>query len=224
MTLRRRQLAVAVLLAGAGLALCVLAWPWLRAMVILPLATVVWLLLRIFVLSIHRGVYWTALAALVPILLLLLLRRRTALAALPPAASRPLLRSHPVETWRWLVEHTARGVRSLPSIGWNGFVQLAVARCALEHRVPGNYQLHDRMRSGEVPLPSAVHAFLFPDLAQPAHGSLPRRWLERVRLVLRRLTGREREARLRTMSQLLSFLEDSLELPHDDDHDDRTHR
>lgn len=219
---RRRRLAVIVLVVGGLLASCALAWPWVRAHVIAPAALVVWLLLRVLVLSIHRGVFWAALVCAAAVVLALLLSRRRR----PAAELRdhsPALPTHPIDGWAWLVEQSARGSDALPSIGWNGFVQLAVALRALEHRVAPDYRLHDALRSGRMPLPPAVRAFLFPEPA----GARPllRRWLASARAMLHRLTGRERADRLRDMSALLSFLEESLEMPsHDDDEHERAHR
>ncbi len=226
MTLRDRRLPVLVLSGGTALAAAVLAWPWLRAYAIEPLALVLWLLLRLLVLSIHQAVYWTALVLAIPVLLWAMLRRRAVFNAGPLPATRAMY-AHPVDTWRWLVEQTADGVPVLPSLGWNGFVQLAVSLRAVERRVPPDYRLHDAMRSGEDPLPPEVHAFLFPAPRPPVGGRAARlgRWLCRVpRGALRRLSGRERAARLRSMSHLLSFLEDSLELTNHDEPDDRARR
>lgn len=199
MTQRNRRLPVLVLSCGTALAAAILAWPWLRANAAEPLALVLWLLLRLLVLSIHQAAYWTALVLAIPVLLWAMLRRRAVSIAAPLPAARAMY-AHPVDTWRWLVEQTAGGFPVLPSIGWNGFVQLAVSLRAVERRVRPDYRLHDAMRSGEVPLPPEVHAFLFPAPRPPAGGRAARlgRWLSRApRGVLRRLSGRERAERLR---------------------------
>ncbi len=221
----RRRLASWILLGGAALAAAVLAWPWLRTYAVEPLAVVVWLLLRVLVLPVHQAVYWMALVCSVPVLLWIMLRRRVGSLAAPLPAARTA-HTHPVETWRWLVEQTAGGARPLPTVGWNGFVQLAVSLQALERRVPPDYRLHDALRAGQVPLPPQVHAFLFPPAPARPRGPAARlrRWLGEVpRGALRRLTGRERAARLRSMSRLLTYLEDSLELTRHDDPDDPAH-
>jgi len=223
---RDRRLPVRVLLGGMALAVAILAWPWLRAYLITPLTLVVWLLLRVLVLPVHQAVYWTALVCAIPVLLWITLRRRAvdASARFPPAR---FARAHPVETWRWLVEQTASGARALPAVGWNGFVQLTVSLEALERRVAPDYLLHDALRSGQVPLPPEVHAFLFPrPPARPRRRAARlARWLGQApRRALHRLSGRDRAERLRSMSRLLSFLEDSLEMTCHDDPDEPAHR
>lgn len=226
MALRDRRLSMGILLCGMGLALSVLAWPWLRANLVGPVTLVVWLLLRVLVLSIHQSVYWTALICAVPILLLAMLRRR-AVGAWPPGPVARSVRADPVETWRYLVEQTAGGGRALPFIGWNGFVRLAVTLRAIERRAAADYLLHDALRTGRDPLPEHLRVFLFPaDHPLPrGRAAHPLRWIAgAARRALRRVSGRDRAERLRSISQLLSFLEDSLEMPsHDDDHD-RTQR
>lgn len=222
---RDRRLPVRILLCGTAAAIGILAWPWLRANLVAPLALVAWLFLRVLVLSIHQAVYWTVLVCAVPVLLWIMLRRRAVSASAPLPAARTA-RAHPVDTWRWLVEQTARGVPTLPSVGWNGFVQLTVSQQALERRLAPDYLLHDALRARRVPLPPAVHAFLFP--APPARpgGRAARlgRWLAAApRRALHRLSGRDRAERLRAMSRLLSFLEDSLEMTRHDDPDDPAH-
>lgn len=221
----RRRLALSILLGGAALAAAVLAWPWLRANLVVPLTLTVWLLLRMLVLSIHQGVYWALLVLAVPILLLVMLHRRSSPSHVLEPAVRTA-RAHPVDAWRWLVEQTAEGVRPLPTIGWNGFVQLAVSLKAVERRAAPDYRLHDALRDGRLPLPPEVHAFLFPPPhARPSGlaGRL-RSWADAPRRALRRLSGRERAERLRATSRVLSFLERSLEMTSHDDPDDAAHR
>jgi hypothetical protein len=215
-----------ILICGMALAIGVLAWPWLRTNLVAPVTLVVWLLLRVLVLSVHQSVYWTALVCAVPILLVAMLRRRSGPGAWPAPAARTA-RAHPVDTWRYLVDQTAGGERTPPAIGWNGFVQLAVSLRALELRVPPDYLLHDALRTGQVPLPTEVHAFLFPAPDPRPRGRAARlgRWLaEAPRGALRRLSGRDRSERLRSMSLLLSFLEESLEMTSHDDPGDHANR
>ncbi len=221
----RRRLGLAILLCGTALACAVLAWPWLRANLIVPLALVLWLLLRVMVLPVHQAVYWIALVCAVPVLLWTMLRRRAFIAAAPLPAARTA-HAHPVESWRWLVEQTAGGARALPIVGWSGFVQLVVSLEALERRVPPDYQLHDALRAGKLPLPPEVHAVLFPPAPAPPGrpAARLRRWLGQApRSALRRLTGRDRADRMRSMSRLLSYLEDSLEMTRHDDPDEPAH-
>jgi hypothetical protein len=222
---RPRRLPLLILLSGAILALSVLAWPWVRQVAVAPVALMGWLLLRVFVLSVHQALYWMALVFAFPVLLWVMLRRRPFPAAEPGPIARAR-RSHPLETWRWVIDQTASGMRPLPSIGWNEFVQMVVSLRALDRHVAPDYLLHDALRDGRVPLPPDVHAFLFPPPPVSPRRRLARlrRWLgTSVTGALRRLSGRERAERLRSMSRLLSFLEESLEIPRHDHTPDSAH-
>ncbi len=222
---RDRRRAAAAILCGLCLALSTVAWPWLRAAVLSPLALIVWLFLRVLVLSIHQAVYWTVLVAAVPILLAVALHRRLLLQ--PPAApGAPPPRPLPIDDWHWVVAQTADGTPDLPSMGWDGFVRLAVELKAIERRAPADYRLHDALREGRIPLPPGVHAFLFPapEDGRRGPGARLRRLAGAPRRAFRRLSGRDRAERLRAMSRLLSYLEDSLEMPSHDDGQDRAHR
>lgn len=222
---RRRKLALEITLGGAALAAMVVAAPWLRANVVEPFTLAAWLLLRTTILSIHQRVWWGALVFAAPVLVAMLLYRRARALHEPEVAFRTA-RSHPVETWRALVEETAGGLVPLPTVGWNGFVQLVVSLRAVERRVPPDYRLHDALRAGQVPLPPEVHAFLFPPPRTKPRGPAAhlRAWLGAPGRALRRLSGRDRADRIRSMSQLLSFLERSLEMTRHEQTDDRAHR
>jgi hypothetical protein len=203
----------AALLAGVALAGLLAAWPWLRPVLVEPLALVTWLLLRLFVLSVHQAAWWTGLVLVAAGALLALLRRR----ALPPPSPPPvalLLPKGPVEAWRARLARAAAGVPPAPTLGWDAFLQLAVSLRALELRVPADHRLHDALRDGAVPLPAGVHAHLFPAAPPRAWTT---RWVKERSAALRRLlTGRDRAERLERLSQLLTYLEDSLEMPHHD--------
>ncbi len=217
-----RRLALRILVGGMILAAAVPAWPWLRANLVGPFTLAVWLLLRTMVLSVHQAVWWVALVLAAPGLVLLLLARRTWIPGVPEGSARAA-RAHPVEVWRALIEETAGGLRPLPTVGWNGFVQLVVSLRSLERRVPPDYRLHDALQRGEVPLPPEVHALLFPPPRTRPRGvaGALRAWLSAPGRAARRLSGRDRAGRIRSVSHLLTFLERSLEMTAHEDPDDR---
>jgi hypothetical protein len=214
----RRRLAALLLLAAVAAGGAALAWPWLLATVVAPLSLLAWLLLRLFVLSVDQWVWWLALTCAVPALLLLSLRRPPARAAVEgPGLPAP---ASPLEGWRQVLAQELRGVRERRLVGWDGLAQLLVALAALERRVPPDYQVHEALRSGRLPLPPAVHAFAFPP-APPPPARLPARLLSRLRRAprraLRRLGGRDLRERRAAIAAVLAYLEDSLELPTHDD-------
>jgi hypothetical protein len=220
-----RRLPAALLVSGLSLALAVLAWPWLYSNVVAPLALVIWLMLRVLVLGIDQRLLWLALVCAVPALLFAAVRGRILRGG--ERADDPVACIHPLESWEHLVGRAvATGARDQRSFGsWDGFVELAVRLEALMRRVPADSDALEALRAGGSSLPPRVRAFLFP---RPA--SLDARWLGRAarsvaqvpRRVLRRLSGRDRSERLLQISELLTFLEHSLELP-SHDHRGGTH-
>jgi hypothetical protein len=210
----RRRRGLLVLAAGTALAAGVLAWPWLRTALVEPLALVAWLLLRVFVLSVHHAAWWVALLlAGTAVLVGFALRRAAAAGPGRPLVTLPPVR--PGDSWRWLIQQTVAGQQPAPAIGWNGFVRLAVSLAALERRAAPDYRVLEELRDGQAPLPAEVHAFLFPPPAPPARWAVrqARRLAGAPRRALRRLSGRDRAERVAAIERLLSFLESSLEVP-----------
>jgi hypothetical protein len=202
-----------VLAGGATLALLLVGWSWLRPALIEPLALAGWLVLRIFVLSVHQGVWWIALVVAAGAALLALLGGHAS-PRVPPAEPAPVAPEGPVESWRRRIAATAAGVPAPPSIGWDEYRQLVVSLRALELRVPADHHLHDALRDGRVPLPPATHAYLFPP--PPGRSGPLRRARAWATALLHRLSGRDRARRLDDVSELLSYLEDSLEMARHD--------
>lgn len=210
----RRRRAAAILAAGVTLAGLIVGWPWLRPAVLEPGALLLWVLLRLFVLSVHQAVFWTGLVLAAAASLLALLRAHAIIPLLldpPTPAWRP---RGPVESWRQRIDRAADGAPPAPTIGWDGFLQLVVSLQALELRVPADHRLYDALRDGRVPLPPSVHAYLFAATPPRPGGAHPLRPLwGRLTEHLRRRSNRDRARRLSRLSELLSYLEDSLEIP-----------
>ena len=72
MNISRRSV-VSILFAAVILFVGVLFWPFILTNIINPTALVVWLLLRLLVLSIHQKYYWTAIIFVVLVFLYRLL-------------------------------------------------------------------------------------------------------------------------------------------------------
>jgi MFS family permease len=201
---------ILVLVASAAAAVGAAAWPWLARAVVEPLALVAWLLLRLTVLSVDQRLWWLALVCAVPVTFLLATGAGGRAAPDPLAAPRPP--PHPVDRWRSTIARACEGMPEPLGYRWDPCVELLVFHAALERRVEPDHRVHDALRSGELPLPPAVHAFAFPAPRSARVLDATRRWV-------RRWTGRERADRRRAVAELLSFLEASLELTRDDRHD-----
>jgi hypothetical protein len=178
--------------------------------ILAPLATAAWLCLRIFVLSIGQDVYWTALLILaVAGALAAAIRRSVARGQpLPPAAAASC---HPAEQWRssillntlnHLSEDTLRR-----DLAW-----LLADLYSSPYRGEAKYKVRDALRDGGIPLPEAVHSFIF--AREPAKrwpgGSLARR------------NKRASSRYLRSIDQIIAFIEKAPEIAHDERPETRT--
>ncbi len=199
-----------------------LFWPFILNEIITPTALAVWVLLRIFVLSVDQAYYWMAIVFIAAIFLYLRL--------LPP--SHPTIQSedsqHLNETmrtldyWRSLFNLIDQRVQDDEMLK-KELARLLLSLYATKQRTLADFRLYDALQQGKIPLPEQMHAFLFPEEPQPAGRSLianirrlvqsirntPRKWI-------RRWTGQEAAERYRMVDEILCFMETSLEMKNDD--------
>jgi len=208
-----RQAVVSVLFVASILLGGILFWPNIFNEIITPAALVVWLFLRVFVLSIDQKYYW---GAIIIIAFVFLLR-------LPPLGAAPVPSDeHPeaneaIETIRYwrsiftLTDVSAHDEKILKQ----ELVHLVAALYASKQRVLPGFLLYEALERGEIPLPDGIHAFLFPDEPKETGRSatrllreareLPRKWI-------RRWKGQETAEYYRMIDETLRFVETSLEI------------
>jgi hypothetical protein len=194
--------------------------------IILPAATVLWLLLRMFVLSIHQELIWWSMIILAALAVVVALLRGPRGSA---SLSRLILSRapyDPVERWK---DSLLMNLGSEPykdtfrrDLTWMLTELHASAR-------PGNasYQVREAFQQGSIPLPPPIYEFLFsstkPPQALPPLLSHP---VERLRIKMRsRRKALQRWARRRrglatadyfnSIDEVLSFMETSLEMNHE---------
>jgi hypothetical protein len=199
-----------------------LFWPFILNEIITPTSLAVWVLLRIFVLSVDQEYYWAAIILIISIFLYLRL--------LPP--SHPTIEAedsqHLNETMRtldyWhsmfnLIDQRVQDDEMLKK----ELARLLLSLYATKQHTLADFRLYDALQRGKIPLPEQIHVFLFPEEPQPAGRSLianirrlvqsirntPRKWI-------RRWTGQETAERYRMIEETLCFLETSLEMKNDD--------
>jgi hypothetical protein len=193
--------------------------------IILPTATVLWLLLRVFVLSINQQVYWWGAIALAVLAAIVVLLRGS------PGSSfhHSFLSSAPWDPTRRWRDSLLLNVRSEPDkdtfrldLAWMLTSLHASSR-------PGfaKYQIREAFVQGMIPLPPSIYAFLFsstkprdpvpPFLSHPfmrlrmAIGSLGRALQRRARF----RSGQETADYFHSIDEVLSFMETSLEMNHE---------
>ena len=217
------RLIVGVSLAGAAL-LAGLAWPAaIMQNVVVPVATVLWLLLRLFVLSIDQQVYWwCAITAAAVVLVVLLVWRPWIGEYTVPTV--PALPGDPARRWRnslllnWRSEPRQDTFRR--DLAW-----MLTALYASERPGFARYQVREALRDRRIPLPEPVYEFLFaavqPPDPWPPLLRHPRAWLlmakEAAAVSLRGVTGKARRESdyFESIAAVLAFMETSLEMNHE---------
>jgi hypothetical protein len=223
---RRLRYLVFFLFIGALVLLC-LAFPqFVLAAILLPAATAVWLLLRIFVLSIHQQVFWWGAIVLAAIAVFGGFSRRSAAASRISAAESGPARGR-ASAWRdSILLHLLAEVDEdtlKRELMWL-FTSLYSSR----HQGKAKYQIRDEILERRIPVPESIHAFLFFSPRPAPKRSFMKHPAERLRMVtesftravqgwIRRRTGRETSDRVRAIDDLLTFMEISLEMRQEND-------
>lgn len=195
-----------------------LFWPFILNDIITPASLVVWLLLRIFVLSIHQKYYW----AVIIFMTAFFLYRRL----LPPPPPLIQARDFPnpneimrtIGYWRSLFVLTGQDTHAGKTFKEELARLVLSADPTNQHTLP-YYLLYNALQRGEIPIPDQIHTFLF--LTEPQQGGrslkkliqfirhTPRQWI-------RRWTGQEFADHCRMIDETLCFIETSLEMKNDD--------
>ncbi len=222
MTLHRRY---ALFLAGGVFLLLVLMFQqFLIANLVLPVATVVWALLRIFVLSIDQRVYWWILIGIL-VLAPLIRELRNPAPSHSERLSRANLWLERVDSWRGSilanVQETGDSSMIKHNLAW-----LLTSLYATGQQKSADYEIKMALQQGEMGIPDSLHAFLWPPPrpARPPFFKDPvgfaRHTVRSLRnasaLRIRRWTGREAAEYYRAIELALAHMETSLEI-HDDD-------
>jgi hypothetical protein len=197
---------------GLGLMLGLLFPQFLLTQVLLPASTAVWLLLRLFVLSIDQEVYWWGLVAAV--VMIAAVRLMPAL-YVPLRAAAPPPAGDAVDRWRNSILLNIRSSADADTLRRD--MAWLLTEMYSSHGGPAPYEIREELAAGRIPLPPPVHAFLFASPEPPARSAARR--VRSAALALRtwsdRRTGKEMARYLRAVDDVLTFMETSLEMTHE---------
>jgi hypothetical protein len=217
MQISRRQVVAVLLLLLVFAAAGWLFWPFIYADILRPTALVLWLFLRIFVLSVGQKYYWGAVVFAGLIFLIRLLPKEQ---VTEPEAdffeTNATLKA--IGYWRSLFfTPIPQDVRSDGMLKQE-LTRLLLALYATKQRTSADFRLYEALQRGEIPLPERIHAFLFPEKPKAAGSSL-RKLIqtarERSQKWFRRWTGQEAREQERMIAEVLSFMETMLEMKND---------
>ena len=192
-----------------------------------PAATAVWLFLRLFVLSIGQEVYWWGAVCLALAVMIFRLARSRA-PRYPSITAVTCTPRNQAALWH---SQLRRGLEAASAGGGDGFrrdlMWLFTEMYASQGHGALNYKIRDELLDRRIPLPEGIHSFLYAEKpAQPKpslfrHPVLSVRWSlraasEALRAWIRRKTGRARSEYIASVEEVVKFMEDSLEMTHDD--------
>jgi hypothetical protein len=191
-------------------------WPYILEAIIKPVALVVWLFLRLFVLSIDQKIYWGVIIFTALVLLFRLLPRSQN--NLLSTGSLDLNETiGAIENWRIRFSLTDGNLRDDAIINRELILMLASIYASKQH-MQTSYEIVEALRNGQIPLPGHIHTFLFPEGPHPSGPSIknvllairhaPSEWM-------RHWTGQAAAEKYRNIEQVLSFMEISLEKKND---------
>jgi hypothetical protein len=222
MTSRRRY---ALLLAGGFFLLLVLIFQqFLIANVVLPVATVIWAWLRIFVFSIDQHLYWWLLISLLVLVPLIRELRKTGPSE-PEHTSRPNPWLERVGSWRGSILDGVHETGESSTVR-HDLVWLLAGLYATGQQKSADFEIQAALQQGKIDLPQALRAFLWPTPRPPRPPFLkdPAGFTRHVMgslraastLLIRRWTGREAAEYYRAFELALAHMETSLEMRNDD--------
>lgn len=204
-----RALVAAIIASGAALA-AIFFGPVLLESVIKPVATGLWILVRVLVLSVDQIKLWTFL--IVALFFFLAYRAARALLDAPvkpgtePTAPDENATLDSLEYWRYLFTQTPRDDREY-SLTRRELARLLLSAYASKERVVNDYTLYADFKSRKILLPDGVYAFVFGDEGAPR---------TKFSAWLRRASGRDRIDYSRGIERYLEFLTSYMEIRDDE--------
>ena len=217
-----RRIAWLLVILGFGLLLGIVFRDWVLANFVRPMAVVLLVAWRL-VLSIHQAVYWgLVLLAAAAVACYRLFQALVKVEEVAPQSSVTILKS----IGYWQAALVATDVDSWAALALKrDLARILVAIIATQQPDAKPYDLHEALRLGRIPVPAAIHAFLFPDQAAKAERPWRRRLrrlAEAPRTLLRQWTGRDKAEYYQILEETLEYMETLMEMRHGDTSFDST--
>jgi len=212
-----RRVVISFLVAAIILFLGMLFWPFIVNNIIEPTALVLWLLLRILVLSIHQKYFWYAVIFVAFIVLFRLLSKKQS-----DIQSDTYLETNTtiinIGYWRVLFTYSGQNIRDDKTLK-RELTHLLTSLYASKQSTSNNWGIHDALQQGKIRLPGNIQTFLFSQ-EPPVSGGPLKKFFQSIRETSRRWirqwTGQEKAEHYQMIDEVLNFMETSLELNNDD--------
>jgi hypothetical protein len=194
----------------------VLFWPFILNEIIKPISIVVWLLLRILVLSIDQKYYWGAIIFVAAFFIYRFLpQQQSVIEPDDSQDSNSTLKT--IGYWHNLFTFVDQHLLEEKNLK-RELVRLLIAFYATKQNTTANFRLYEALQQGELPLPKHIHAYLFPEEPPNTKNSLKKR-IQSVgnapQKLIRRVTGQETVKHNRIIDEVLGFMETELEIKND---------
>jgi hypothetical protein len=212
-----RRVAVSFLVGAMVLFIGLLFWPFILNNIIKPIALVVWLLLRILVLSVDQKYFWYAMVFVTVFFLFRFLPREQ-----PVIQSDVSLETNAtikkIGYWRILFTYNDQNVRDEKTLK-RELIYLLTSFYASKQSTSNHLGIYEALQQGEIPLPENIHTFLFSLEPQESGGRI-KKFFQSIRKTLqkwiRQWTGQEKAEHYRMIDEVLNLMETLLEIKHDD--------
>lgn len=208
-----KRVVVSTLISAITFFVGMLFWPFILSEIIKPSALVVWILLRILVLSVDQKFFWGAIVFLVLIFLFRLLPKEQAVDQTDTYTERTVT-IRTVAYWRLLFTFNGLNVREEKSLK-RELLHLLTALYTSKQRTSASFVVNDALRKGEIPLPKHIYTFLFPEEPKKSRWVIQRFFQsiqKSVRTSIRQWTGEDKAEHRQMIDEVLSFMETTLEI------------
>ncbi|HET9912688.1 MAG TPA: hypothetical protein VFQ13_12405 [Anaerolineales bacterium] len=212
-----RRVVLSFLSAAVVLFAGLLFWPFILNNIIKPMALVVWLLLRIFVLSIDQEYVWYAFVFVAAIFLFRLIPQGQDTRQLDTYLEANTTLDN-IERWRARFTYYNQNIWDEKALK-RELLHLLTSLYASKQNTSVKFAIHTALQQGEIPLPDHIYTFLFPQEPQAWDASItaflqsirgkPRKWI-------RQWTGQEKAEHYQRITEVLDFMEATLEIKNDD--------
>ena len=190
-----------------------LFWPFILNNIIKPTALVIWLLLRILILSVGQEYFWSIMILTAVIFLLRFLPGKHPIPQ-PVDFPETNITTNRIGYWHILFTYDGRNVQDDKTLR-RELIHLLTSFYASKQRIANNFGIYEALQQGEIPLPEDIHTYLFPQELQESGGQIkkffqsfrrtPQKWMYQW-------SGQAKAEHERMINEVLNFLETSLEI------------
>jgi hypothetical protein len=212
----QRYLPIAIIL-GMVILACIIFEPFVMNEILVPIGAAIWLLLRIFVLSVDQVYYWVGLIVLGFVFVVFRFIHHLINHPAPlrmQSSPDPSLALMNAEAWRNRIELAAGGSAE-QAILKRELAWLLVSMYT--HRRAGSayLEVYEPLRQRKIPLPDRVWSFIFEKEPPERKPGLVRSIRAAFQTRLQKWSGRETAEYYQAVAEVLTFLETSLEMNDD---------